>query len=148
MKRIAVKCFAALGMLAAVGAAQRAGAEEPGRSTDEASSPAVYQGFGRRDPFVRPGSAPSGDAPSCAARGLQRLRARDLALRGIVKTSEGFLTLLNGPGGESYVARAGDRLCDARVVSIDPDGLVLEEDATPGDAGSRRATARVWLHAR
>jgi hypothetical protein len=109
---------------------------------------ATYRGAGRRDPFVRPGSAPGTDARTCRARGLEGVRARDLALRGVVRTSEGFLALLVGPDGEAHVAHEGDRLCDARVLSIDPDGVDLEEDTVlpTGVVGSR--TVRLRLHAR
>jgi hypothetical protein len=108
---------------------------------------ATYRGAGRRDPFVRPGSAPGTSALTCHARGLQGVRARDLALRGVVRTSEGFLALLVGPDGEAHVAREGDRLCDATIRSIDPDGVVFEEDAGPGTGGTGPTTVRVRLHA-
>lgn len=46
------------------------------------------EGGARRDPFVRPGSGPSSEVASCAASGLRRMRARDLAVRGIVRSRE------------------------------------------------------------
>jgi hypothetical protein len=112
-----------------------------------ASGAATYRSAGRRDPFVRPGSAPGAEVRTCPARGLEGARTRELALRGIVRTPEGFLALLVGPNAVAYVARVDDRLCDARIASIDPEGVTFEKDAARGSAASGPRAVRVRLHA-
>ncbi len=112
----------------------------------EASEMPTYAANGRRDPFVRPGFAPGPDAKSCEARGREGVRARDLALRGVVKTTEGFVALLIGPRGEAHVARVGSRLCDGSVRAIDPAGVTLEEAPGPGDFWLRPRQIPIRLH--
>src|SRR5262245_35154700 len=70
------------------------------------------EGQAQRDPFVRPGSAAAAPPAACGASGLARMRARDLAVKGIVRTRQGVLALVGGADGQSQVARVGDRVCD------------------------------------
>lgn len=143
MKVLTVICLAMAWILAGNGGDWASAGESPGGVVDAAA----YRGADRRDPFVRPGSPPGADARSCGARGLEAVRARDLALRGIVKTTGGFLALLVGPDAVAHVARVGERLCDAKIGSIDPDGVTLEGDTGSGNRGSGTRTARLRLHA-
>ena len=100
----------------------------------------------RRDPFVRPGSAAAGPSVACGAAGLSRMRARDVAVKGIVRTRDGALALVGGADGQSQVARVGDRVCDGSVVAIEPDAVIVRED--PSDDGRSPArTIRLRLHA-
>jgi hypothetical protein len=126
------------------------GLHGPALAAEEPEGPhaaGAYRGAHRRDPFVRPGTAPGAEARTCAARGLEGVRVRELALRGIVRTPEGFLALLVGPNGVAFVTRVGDRLCDAKVGSIDPDAVTFERDAGPAGGVTEPRTVRVRLHA-
>ena len=143
----ATTCLVFAGILAGSQDGRALAADSQVGSVHEAADAPGYEGSGRRDPFVRPGSAPGTAATSCGLRGLEGVRARDLAVRGIVKTPEGFLALLVGPNGESHVARAGDRLRNGKVSSIEPAGVTLQEEAGSGDGRQQSRQVRVRLHA-
>ena len=146
MRAMALVCVALAGILAAASETPTLLAAPQEEETLETAEGPGYAANGRRDPFVRPGFAPGPEAKSCSARGLEGVRARELALRGIVKTKEGFVALLVGPRGEAHVARVGSRLCDGSVRAIEPAGVTLEAEPGPGDLWLGPRQIRVRLH--
>ena len=145
MRAMTAACVAAAGILAASEAPMLLAAPQEDETFERAEGPA-YAANGRRDPFVRPGFAPGPEAKSCSARGLEGVRARELALRGIVKTKEGFVALLVGPRGEAHVARVGSRLCDGSVRAIETAGVTLEEAPSGRDLVPTPRQTQVRLH--
>ena len=145
MRAMALMCVALAGILAASEAPTLRAAPQEEETLETAEGPG-YAANGRRDPFVRPGFAPGPEAKSCSARGLEGVRARELALRGIVKTKEGFVALLVGPRGEAHVARVGSRLCDGSVRAIEPAGVTLEEAPSGRDLVPTPRQIQVRLH--
>jgi len=104
-----------------------------------------YERGGRRDPFVAPGSL-DGSKRTCPAHGLEAARAREVALRGIVRTPARTVALLSTAEGTGLFAREGDRLCDARVVSVGPAGVTLRLDAEPAATAGTRQDVRLDLY--
>ena len=104
-----------------------------------------YERGGRRDPFVATGSLDASKR-ACPTHGLEAARAREVALRGIVRTPGAAVALLSTAGGTGLFAREGDRLCDGRVVSVGPAGVTLRLDADPAAAAGARQDLRLDLY--
>lgn len=103
----------------------------------EGAGPA-YDARGRRDPFVRPGSGEG--RRTCPGEGLRSLRVEEAAVRGIARTRGGRFVLLADGAARSFIARAGDRLCDGVVEAVEAGAvtLVLEVDDPLLPARERR----------
>ena len=90
-----------------------------------------YNREGRRDPFVSlVGRA--GDATSEGVRpaGLPGILIQEVSLKGIVRQSNGFVAMVQGPDKKTYTARPGQRLFDGTVKSITHDAVVFSQDVT------------------
>jgi Tfp pilus assembly protein PilP len=90
-------------------------------------TPGVYEETGRRDPFVsllasKKSIAPASSRPKA---GLAGIALADVAVKGVVQNGKTVIAVLEGPGGKSFVARSKDRLQDATVKAIDPDGVTF-----------------------
>jgi type IV pilus assembly protein PilP len=93
----------------------------------------TYEPQGRRDPFVSllaRGSETKGSQGSKKADGVAGMAVGELSVRGVVKSREGYVALLQGPDNKTYVARAGDRLLDGTIKSITDQGLVILQEVT------------------
>lgn len=82
----------------------------------------AYDADGRRDPFVdlRVSSPPPPGTPVI----------EELALRGIVKTRQGWSAMLVLPGGRALMVSLGTRLYDGEVVAIDGEAVVFRQQVT------------------
>lgn len=92
-----------------------------------------YSSLGRRDPFVsllRPVSATSGGAASQRPKGPTGFLVQELTLRGIVRTTDGFIALVQGPDGKSYPMRVGQRLYDGEITGMDGATMTLNQRYT------------------
>ncbi len=90
----------------------------------------TYEPGGRRDPFVslltrseRRGSSQAGD-------GLAGLAVDELSVRGIVATSTGYIAMVKGPDGKTFLVRPDDRLLDGTIKAITAQGLVILQDVS------------------
>jgi Tfp pilus assembly protein PilP len=99
-----------------------------------ASDPYSYEPAGRRDPFLRP--AAGGKQVHCEGRGLQGLTVERATLVGLLRTPQGRWALLASPEGESFLARAGQRLCDGSVLEVSTHHVQLVQE-TVDAAGAR-----------
>ena len=123
------------------------GAQAPAPATPPAAAPApaagkpaveppaapsyTYTREGRRDPFVSlVGRA--GDANTAGVRppGLPGILIQEVSLKGIVRQSNGYVAMVQGPDKKTYTARPGQRLFDGTVKSITPDAVVFSQDVT------------------
>lgn len=93
-------------------------------------SNSTYEEDGRRDPFVSliaTKKAANSARPARVKAGLSGLALADVSVKGIVRQGAVTLAVLEGPAGKSYVARSRDRLQDATVKAIDPEGVVFAQ---------------------
>ena len=91
-----------------------------------------YQPAGRRDPFVRLDAAPLVTQRRCGV--------------GLAGVRDAWRALLADSHGRSFVAAAGDRLCDGRVASVGAGVVQLDEDVSDPLATERTRTRRLLLH--
>ena len=107
-------------------------------------APSTYEGDGRRDPFVsllvtKKSVAP---APSRPKAGLAGVALVDIVVKGIVHNGASIVAVLEAPGGKSFVAHSKDRLQDATVKAIDPDGVTFSQPVVDALGVSRLRDVR------
>jgi type IV pilus assembly protein PilP len=87
-----------------------------------------YNPEGRRDPFVslvRRGADAQRSAAGARPAGLGGLETSEVTLRGTLQSRDGWVAMLQGADGKTYIVRAGDRLLDGSVRAIMPDAIVI-----------------------
>ena len=95
--------------------------------------PTTYDDGGRRDPFISlivPKPSPTASPAASMARpaaGLGGVSVSDIAVKGMIRSGNTLIALLQGPDGRTYMAKKSDRLQDAVVTRIDNDGVVFTE---------------------
>ncbi|MGE3276110.1 MAG: hypothetical protein AB7O67_13430 [Vicinamibacterales bacterium] len=135
-----VVLVAALAALAAPATAQTpqpppaAPAEPTAAPPDGPPSPPPnysYSPDGRRDPFVGLLNRGVGDGRSATATrpaGPAGLLVDEIVVRGVIRTTDGFVAMIAGPNGRSYTVRPGDRLLDGRIRAITPEALIILQE--------------------
>jgi Tfp pilus assembly protein PilP len=90
----------------------------------------TYDAQGRRDPFVN--LLNRGDAlrPAGAPRpgGLQGLLINEIIVKGILKTRDGLVAVVQGSDNRTYIVHAGERVLDGSIKSIAQDAIVFAQD--------------------
>lgn len=96
-------------------------------------SPTSYDDGGRRDPFASlivpkptPTSRPGGGAGPVAA-GLGGVSVTDVVVKGVIRSGNTLIALLQGPDGRTYMAKRQDRLHDGVISRIEIDAVVFTE---------------------
>lgn len=90
-----------------------------------------YNREGRRDPFVSlVGRASDPTAVGVRPPGLPGMLIQEISVKGIMRQSNGFVAMVQGPDKKTYAARPGQRLLDGTVKSITPDTVVFSQDVT------------------
>lgn len=93
-----------------------------------------YQGLGRRDPFVslvNRGDDGKGDPNAAAAKrldGVPGMLTGELTVRGILLTRGAWVAMVSGPDGKVYTVRAGDKLADGVVRTINATTVVILQE--------------------
>ena len=88
-----------------------------------------YNPTGRRDPFVSLLSRGAGDLrPDNRPEGVGGLLINDITVRGIVKTTDGFVAMLQAPDNRTYIVHVNDRLFDGTIKAITVDTLVFSQE--------------------
>jgi Tfp pilus assembly protein PilP len=92
-----------------------------------------YNPEGRRDPFVSltargsdQSSARAGQEPD----GAGGLSADEISVRGIVATGNGYVAMVRGPNGKTFVVHQSDKLLDGTVKSITAQAIVILQDVS------------------
>ena len=88
-----------------------------------------YDPDGRRDPFVSllnrgVEARPTGKRPD----GIPGLLIAELVVKGIVKSREGLLAMVQGSDKKVYLLRASDRLYDGTVGAVTADGIIFRQE--------------------
>jgi len=109
------------------------GAPAPAAGAAEKPMPLEPPGFDynpedRRDPFVslvRHGVDAQRAVAGSRPAGLPGLETSEVTLKGTVQSRDGFVAMLQGVDGRTYVVRPGDRLLDGSVRSISQNTIVI-----------------------
>jgi Tfp pilus assembly protein PilP len=92
----------------------------------------TYSAEGRRDPFRSLVNTGVGsDARQGTGRrpeGVPGLAVNELMVRGILKTPDGFIAMVQAPNGRTYTVRPGDQLLDGRVRAITAEALIIMQE--------------------
>jgi Tfp pilus assembly protein PilP len=92
-----------------------------------------YNAEGRRDPFVSltsRGSDQSSSRSNQEIEGASALGADEISVRGIVATGNGYVAMLQGPNGKTFMVRQNDKLLDGTVKSITAQAIVILQDVS------------------
>jgi len=87
-----------------------------------------YESRGRRDPFVSLAMGVNVLPPDARPPGLQGMLIQEVSLRGIVKTQDGYIAMIQGTDNKSYFARIGERLYDGNIQEIDDEKVVFRQE--------------------
>ena len=87
-----------------------------------------YQSQGRRDPFISLALGLNVLPPDERPPGLQGMLIQEVSLRGIVKTIDGYIAMIQGTDNKSYFARTGERLYDGNIQDIDDEKGVFRQE--------------------
>lgn len=87
-----------------------------------------YQARGRRDPFVSLALGVDILDEGVRPPGLAGMLIQEVSLRGIVKTQDGYIAMIQGTDNKSYFAKEGERLYDGNIQSIDDDKVVFRQE--------------------
>ena len=104
-------------------------APPPGEPAPPPTETYSYNPAGRRDPFVslmlRGGdSGIREDRPN----GREGLLIGELSVRGIVRTRDTYVAMLQGPDNRTHIVRAGDQLLDGVIKAITADTVIFSQD--------------------
>jgi Tfp pilus assembly protein PilP len=92
-----------------------------------------YNAEGRRDPFVSLTSRGTDQSSLRSSQNLDGARAlgvEEISVRGIVATGNGYVAMVQGPNGKTFVVRQNDRLLDGSVKSISAQAIVFLQDVS------------------
>lgn len=92
--------------------------------------PDQYNPQGRRDPFISLQKPVTAAGPQQRPKGVEGFLIQEMALKGIVKTQDGFVAMLLGPDNKSYFLRVGQRLYDGAITNMDMTSVTFRQDVT------------------
>jgi Tfp pilus assembly protein PilP len=127
-------------MLAGEGLAQTRPDPAPPAKPPEAK-PAethIYSSEGRRDPFVSlVAVAAEPRTSSRRVEGLEGFATSEIAVRGILRSQNAIVAMIQAPDKRTYIVRAGDRLADGLIKEVTPQGLVVVQEIADPASPSR-----------
>jgi Tfp pilus assembly protein PilP len=89
----------------------------------------TYEPAGRRDPFTNLLGIGSGPRVTLTrGEGKAGLVVAELSVRGVMQNRGGFLAMVQGPDGKTFLLRAGDKLADGTVRAVNAEGIVVVQD--------------------
>ena len=90
----------------------------------------TYNPEGRRDPFVSLTSRGSDEHAARAGEleGPQALGVEEVSVRGIVATGSGYVAIVRGPSGKTFLVHEADKLLDGTVKTITSEAIVILQD--------------------
>ncbi|HMK28052.1 MAG TPA: hypothetical protein VK473_00105 [Terriglobales bacterium] len=99
---------------------------------------------GRRDPFISPIVRATGRGPGCET-GKKCLMIDQIALKGIVKSQNGMIAVVENSAHRAYFLRETDPVFNGVVEKITGDSVVFRETVTDkvGKQSTREVTKRV-----
>jgi Tfp pilus assembly protein PilP len=118
---------------AALAQASAPGATSSHASVQTPAPPAEtfsYNPEGRRDPFVSLTSKDPVARPEQEPEGARALGVDEISVRGIVATGSGYVAILQGPSGKTYLVHQDDKLLDGTVKTITSQAIVILQDVS------------------
>lgn len=124
-----------LGVAAPAGAQQPAQPAPPAQAGAQPAPPPPSESYsydpqGRRDPFVSlltRGTDVTVDRDA-HPEGRAGLGIGDVSIRGIVRTRNTFVAMVQGPDNKTYIIHTGDKMLDGVVKAITADSVVFAQD--------------------
>lgn len=89
----------------------------------------VYSPQGRRDPFVsliKPVS--TGREARVRPTGPEGFLIQEIALKGVVKTPDGYTAMILGTDNKSYFVKTGQRLYDGAIIAMDGSSVTFRQE--------------------
>jgi Tfp pilus assembly protein PilP len=126
-----IASLAPVGLEAQAPSAQAPGAPAP---VEKAAPPAppppaesyTYTPDGRRDPFLTlVGTGSENVGAGAHVDGVAGLLTAELSVRGVLQSRGSLIAMVQGPDNKTHVVRAGDKLRDGTVKSVNSDGLLI-----------------------
>ena len=105
-----------------------------------------YDARGRRDPFISLALGLNILPPEERLPGLGGMLIQEVSLRGFVKTSEGYIAMIQGTDNKSYFAREGVRMYDGMIELIDSDKVVFRQEISDPLRIEKFQRLEKWLH--
>ena len=102
-----------------------AAAEKP-----KASAPASRPATGKRDPFVSLAVVRAQQIGASCGTGKRCLVIDQIELKGVVKTVNGMIAMVENPARKAYFLRVNDPVFNGYVLKITGDSVVFKESAT------------------
>ena len=105
-----------------------------------------YDARGRRDPFISLALGLNILPPEERMPGLGGMLIQEVSLRGIVRTSEGYIAMIQGTDNKSYFAREGERMYDGTIEVIDSEKVVFRQEINDPLRIEKFQRLEKWLH--
>jgi len=105
-----------------------------------------YDARGRRDPFISLALGLNILRPEERIPGLGGMLIQEVSLRGIVRTSEGYIAMIQGTDNKSYFAREGERMYDGTIEAIDSEKVVFRQEINDPLRIEKFQRLEKWLH--
>ena len=93
----------------------------------------TYDPQGRRDPFVsllRRGSDVQRPTLGIRPAGLGGLETGEVTLKGTIASQGTYVGILQGSDNKTYIVKAGDKLLDGTIRTINADSMVITQQVT------------------
>jgi len=108
---------------------------QPAAQTPPVAAPAPppaeiysYDPGGRRDPFVSLVARGTDLRPDNRPQGLGGMLINDITVRGIFKSEERIVAMLQAPDNRTYIVHVNDKLFDGFIKAITVDTVVFSQD--------------------
>jgi Tfp pilus assembly protein PilP len=100
------------------------------RETEPQPGDYTYSAGGRRDPFVSLLKPVEGTVKTNRPVGMEGFLIQEVALKGIVKTKEGYISMIVGPDSKAYFCTVGQRLFDGGITAMDQTSVTFRQEVT------------------
>jgi Tfp pilus assembly protein PilP len=124
----------------------------PAKKVDLPTPPSnfEYAPQGRRDPFVSlinrgNDGKDTGAATAKRADGVPGMLTGELNVRGILQTRGAWVAMVSGPDGKVYTVRAGDRLADGVIRSVNATTVVVLQEVNDPLSLEKQREVRKFL---
>jgi Tfp pilus assembly protein PilP len=89
----------------------------------------TYDPLGRRDPFLTLlGSGKEPRTGLVRGEGKAGLAVAEVSVRGVIQSRGGYIAMVQGPDGKTFLIHQGDKLADGLVKAVNAEGLVVLQD--------------------